>query len=62
MEKDTQKPEIELLDDNSNVQKAKAVDAAQAENAVGYKEFLEVANIEASDKEVSLIETGVDLE
>lgn len=52
MEKDTEKPEVELVDDNSNVQKGNMVNATQAENAVGYKEYLEVANMEVSEKEV----------
>lgn len=52
MDKDTQKPEVELVDDTNDGQKTRVIQAAQMENAVGYKEYLEVANIEASDKEV----------
>ncbi|USP81087.1 hypothetical protein yc1106_08361 [Curvularia clavata] len=61
MDKDTQKPEVELVDDTNNGQKARVIQAAQMENAVGYKEFLEVANIEASDKEMRRLRWKIDL-
>jgi hypothetical protein len=45
---------VELVDDSSNVKEARPTDATQLENAVGYREYLEAANIEGSDKEVDL--------
>ncbi|KAH8725734.1 major facilitator superfamily domain-containing protein [Phaeosphaeriaceae sp. PMI808] len=61
MANDTNKPKIELLDDTSNVKETRAMNATQLENAVGYKEYLEAMDIEASDKEMRRLRWKIDL-
>lgn len=56
------KPGIEIMDDVSKPQHNTELNMHDMENAVGYKEYLEASNIDASDKEVSSIDCVADMQ
>lgn len=48
----TEKPAVEMDNDIVHKKSGQELDAAQQENAVGYKEYHEALELEVSDKEV----------
>lgn len=52
MAAETNKPEIEIMEQCNNAKHVEGATGMEMENAVGYKEYLEASNIEGSDKEV----------
>ncbi|KAK4150000.1 hypothetical protein C8A00DRAFT_18388 [Chaetomidium leptoderma] len=55
------KPEIELADDASQIGDTKGMGAAEQENAVGYREYLEAMDIEVTEKESTRLRWKLDL-
>ncbi|KAF5851699.1 hypothetical protein GGP41_000469 [Bipolaris sorokiniana] len=51
MAAETNKPEIEVMEQCNNAKHVGGATGMEMENAVGYKEYLEASNIEGSDKE-----------
>lgn len=50
---DVEKQEQQIMNDAVHKDKIEEVDAADQQNAVGYKEYREALNLEVSDQEVS---------
>ncbi|EMD59045.1 hypothetical protein COCSADRAFT_185539 [Bipolaris sorokiniana ND90Pr] len=61
MAAETNKPEIEVMEQCNNAKHVGGATGMEMENAVGYKEYLEASNIEGSDKEMKRLRWKIDL-
>ncbi|PVH97437.1 MFS general substrate transporter [Periconia macrospinosa] len=61
MTNEISKSEVVMMDDAGNVKTINGLGTAEMENAVGYKEYLEAMDLEATEKEMRWLRWKIDL-